>query len=100
MPATLEAEKSEIAALSAKLSGARDEIKLKDKELNDLRNRVVLLEDKSITEKLEVENDTLAVELLAAEASIEYLGKQIAKAERDLKAARPALDLAAAIKGI
>ena len=93
----VEQEKSEVAALSAKLSGARKEISAKDAELNDLRNRVVKLEDKSTVEALKEKNDALEADLKDKAAVLADTEKQLAKAQRDLVAAGPALALIEAV---
>lgn len=96
----VEQEKSEVAALNAKLSGARSEIRAKDKELNDLRNRVVRLEDKSITEELEGENKALAADLKETAVVLADVKKQLAKAQSDFAAAAPALALVEALNAV
>lgn len=96
----LESEKAEIAALAAKLSDARKEIGEKNKVLNELRNRVVGLEDKSPVESLKVSNATLTAELAEASLKLADVEKQLAKAERDLAAAGPAIELAAAVAAV
>ena len=96
----IEQEKREVAALNAKLNGARDEIKAKNQELNDLRNRVVKLEDKSVTEKLTEENASLKIGLATADIVIADLDRALAKAQRDLAAAASAVALVEAIKAV
>lgn len=95
-----EQEKSELATLNAKLSGARQEIKAKDDELNTLRNRVVKLEDKSPVEKLKAENDQYASDLADFTARLADTEKQLAKAQRDLAGAGPALALVEALNAV
>ena len=73
---SIEAEKSEVAALNAKLTGARTEIQAKDKELNDLRNRVVKLEDKSTVDELEKKNESLG-------SSLQDVSARLADVERE-----------------
>lgn len=96
----VESEKAEIAALAAKLSSARTEIQAKDKEINDLRNRVVALEDKSPVGYLKAENAALGSELKDTSAKLVDTEKQLAKALRDVAAAGPALALADAVNAI
>ena len=96
----LEAEKSEVAALSAKLTDARKEIKAKDAELNDLRNRVVRLEDKSVVDDLEESNAAQGATIAFLSDRVAVLEKELGKAERDLAAAGPALALVDALKAI
>jgi chromosome segregation ATPase len=93
-----ETENAETAALSAKLAGARDTIRAQDKELNELRDRVVKLEDKSVVERLRADNDVLAANLRTANETVDFLNGGLAKAQRDLDHAGPAIELAAALK--
>ena len=98
--AVIEQEKSELAALNAKLSGARIEIQAKDRELNDLRNRVVALEDKSVTESLQSENEYLSGVVVDTSSQLADVEKQLAKALRDVAAAGPALALVDALNAV
>lgn len=96
----LEHEKAQIASLASKLEEARKTISAQSAELNDLRSKVVALEDASVV-------DALKLELAYAqnEASVQgdrtaNLEKELAKAQRDLAAAGPALALAAAVAAV
>lgn len=97
---TVEAEKSEIAALSAKLSSVRADNQAKDKELNELRNKVVALTDQSPVVALEAEVASLGIELAQKTATLAAAQKTIDKQARDLGAAGPALELVAAINAV
>ncbi len=97
---TVVEEKSEVAALNAKLGAARETIKTQDKELNDLRSKVVQLEDASVTDDLEEKLAAAEASLKDVTAQYESLVKQAAKQERDLKAAAPALALVEALNAV
>lgn len=96
----VETETSKVAALSAKLAGARSEIQAKDVELNELRNRVVNLEDVSVVDSLKAENAVLGADLRETAARLADVENRLAKALRDVAAAAPALALVDALNSV
>ena len=90
----------QLASVASKLDAERKNSKALSDELNTLRNKVVKLEDKSVTEKLEAANSELTVKLAASEGQNESLSKQLAKSQRDLDAAAPALALVEALQSV
>lgn len=96
----VENERSEVAKLAAKLDQARRDLRVVTDEANDLRNRVVELESKSPVEELQAKVEDLGRQLATSEAALRDANAGLEKAKRDLAAAGPALDLAAAIKAL
>ena len=90
----------QLASVASKLDAERKNSKALSDELNTLRNKVVKLEDKSVTEKLEAANSELTLKLAASEGHNESLSKQLAKSQRDLAAAAPALALVEALQSV
>lgn len=90
----------QLASVASKLDAERKNNKVLSDEINTLRNRVVKLEDKSVTENLEAANSELKVRLAAAVENNQSLFGQLKKAERDLSAAAPALALVEALQSV
>lgn len=90
----------QLSAVTAKLDQERKANKVLSDEVNRLRNRVVDLEDKSKVDDLEKKVADLTAKLADMSAYADATGKKLAKAERDLAAAAPALAVVAAIKAV
>lgn len=96
----LEAEKQEIAALTAKLEGARTELKTANDELNALRTKVAKYADLTPVEELEQQIAKLKSEVADGNVIIAGLEKRIEKQDRELVASGPARALVAAINAV
>ena len=96
----VETQNEQIAKLSAKLSDARSELKAATSELNDLRNAVADLRAASEVPGLKAKVDQLQYENTATAAALKLASDGLAKAQRDLAEAGPAVALVAAIKAL
>lgn len=90
----------QLASVAAKLDVERKANKALSDELNSLRNRVVELEDKSVVAGLKDQIVSLTVELDQTAEKLKSAVAQNDKAQRDLKAAGPALALVEALQAV